>query len=1061
MAGSRRLVRLTVVAALLVGGALPSAIAAEKLHFNRDIRPILFDACVSCHGPDSASRQADLRLDQRDGAVEMGAIVPGDADSSEMIRRILSDEEYEQMPPPESKKTLTAEQIETLQRWVAEGAEYEPHWSFIPPKRPAPPQVANSWWPRNEIDHFVAAKLEEQKLSPAPEAARRALARRVSLDLTGLPPKPELVQEFLDDTRVDAYERLVDRLLESPDWGEHRARTWLDVARYGDTHGIHIDNYREMWKYRDWVIDAFNRNLPYDRFTLLNLAGDLVPGATLDDKVASGFNRCNITTSEGGAIDEEYNVLYARDRTETSALAWMGLTVGCAVCHDHKFDPVSQREFYELSAFFNNTTQRPMDGNVKDTPPIVVVPSAEDRQRWEALPKQIAQAETDVNTTRDAARPRFDEWLASATANDAAAFEPSQPADFVAPLDQAPAGEEKAPTTAAAVLGKARTLPLSQATKWAEGPFGAGQAAVIGDKAVAETPEAGDFDKDQPFYVSAWVKLPAAGASGAIVARMDEGADYRGWDLWVEGKRIGGHLIHNWPGNAIKVLAVNEAPTDKWVHVVLAYDGSRKADGYRVWIDGVKSALETKADALTETTRTEVPLKVGQRSGGSGAVGVAVTDLRVSSGALEETEISRLAGAPLAASLRRDPADRKPAEVEALFAWWLKEFDASHRDAVSRVASFRAEFAAIKARSPITHVMQERDTPATAFILDRGEYDQRLDEVKPDVPEVLPAFDEDLPRNRLGFAQWLLQEDHPLTARVTVNRFWQEVFGTGLVSTAGDFGVSGQLPSHPELLDWLAVEFRDSGWDVKRMYRLIVTSATYRQSAATTEDKIEHDPDNRLLSRGPRRRMDAEMVRDHALAASGLLVKRVGGPSVRPYQPPGVWEAVAMPDSDTRNYKQDHGDALYRRSLYTFWKRSAPPASMDVFNAPSRETCTITRECTNTPLQALVTLNDPQFIEASRVLAQRALTEGGADDDAKLQWIAERVLSRPLLDKEAEAIGKSLARLLEHYASNAESAEHLLTVGEAPVDEALPADRLAAWTMIASAIGNADEALNK
>jgi hypothetical protein len=1060
MAGSRRLVRLIVVAALVVGGTI-AANAVEPLRFNRDIRPILFDACVSCHGPDSASRQADLRLDQRDGAVEMGAIVPGDADASEMIRRILSDDEFEQMPPPESKKTLTAEQIETLKRWVAEGAAYEPHWSFIPPTRPASPQVANSWWPRNDIDRFIAARLEAEKLAPAPEADRRALARRVSLDLNGLPPKPELVQEFLNDTRADAYERLVDKLLDSPDWGEHRARTWLDVARYGDTHGIHFDNYREMWKYRDWVIDAFNRNLPYDRFTLLNLAGDLVPNATLDDKIASGFNRCNITTNEGGAIDEEYAVLYTRDRTETTALAWMGLTVGCAVCHDHKFDPVSQREFYELAAFFNNTTQRPMDGNVKDTPPMVVVPSAADRERWDALPAQIAQAETNVNTTRDAARPRFDEWLAKANANDAAAFEPSQPADFVAPLDQPPATEEKSPTTAASVLGQSRSLPLSPATKWVEGPLGAGQAAVIDDKAAVEIAEAGDLEKDQPFYVSAWIKLPAAGVSGSIVARMDEGNDYRGWDLWVEGKRIGGHLIHAWPGNALKVLTVNEAPTDKWIHVVLAYDGNLKASGYRVWIDGVKAALETKSDALTETTRTEVALKVGQRSAGSGAVGVAVTDLRISCGVLEETEINRLAGAPLASSLRRNHADRKPAEIEALFAWWLKEFDNPHRDAVANVASLQADLAAIKSRSPITHVMQERETPAAAFVLSRGEYDQRLDEVKPEVPEVLPAFSDDAPRNRLGFAQWLLRDDHPLTARVTVNRCWQEVFGTGLVSTAGDFGVSGQLPSHPELLDWLAVEFRESGWDVKRLYRLMVTSATYRQSAAATPEEVSRDPDNRLLSRGPRRRMDAEMVRDHALATSGLLVKRVGGPSVRPYQPPGVWEAVAMPESDTKSYTQDKGDALYRRSLYTFWKRAAPPASMDVFNAPSRETCTVTRECTNTPLQALVTLNDPQFIEAARVLAQRALHEGGADDNAKLHWIAEQVIARPLLDDEAKAISQSLGRLLEHYAADVESAKQLLTVGEAPVDESLPADKLAAWTLIASAISNADEALNK
>jgi len=791
------------------------ATAAEKLSFNRDVRPILAENCFTCHGPDSASRKADLRLDRRDAAVKSGAIAPGKPDESGMIHRIFSSDKDEVMPPRSIHKQLTAVQKEQLKAWIAAGAEYQPLWSFIPPARPALPAVHDANWVRNPIDRFVLAALEQRGLQPAPEADRRTLARRLSLDLTGLPPAAEMVEAFVNDKSPDACEKLVDRWMQSPHWGEHRARYWLDAARYADTNGIHFDNFREIWSFRDWVIDAFNQNMPFDRFTVEQLAGDLLPNATDEQRIATGFHRCNSTTNEGGAINEEYLVLYTRDRTETTSRVWMGLTANCAVCHDHKFDPLPQKEFYGLSAFFNNTKQAAMDGNIKDTPPVMFVAGTpQDRQQWKTIDGQIAEFKKQINDRKQAARADFEKWLAG-------------------PAQQ----------------------PLS--------------AKVLGFH-------------DKPYQ-----------------------------DLTAQ---------------------------------------------------------------LTETEKEKL---------------------------------------------------------------------------------------AIRARGSMAHVVEERAEPPRAYVLFRGDYDKRRDEVKPATPSFLPPMPAEEPRNRLGFARWLLRPEHPLTARVTVNRFWQEVFGTGLVKTTEDFGVNGETPVNQELLDWLAVDFRESGWDVKRLFRLMVTSAAYRQSAAATPEKLERDPQNRLLSRGPRFRMDAEMVRDHALAASGLLVAKIGGPSVKPYQPDGVWEAVAMPESNTRNYRADSGENLYRRSMYTLWKRAAPPASMDIFNAPTREACTVRRERTNTPLQALVTLNDPQFVEAARHLAETTLKQDGEKTESRIDFVARRLLARPLRPQEMQVVQSSLDALLKHYQANPEGAKSLLMVGQSPVDPKLNSSTLAAWTMLTNELMNLDEVLNK
>jgi hypothetical protein len=1044
-----------VFVAALVLLAAPATRAAAPVEYNRDVRPILSENCFACHGPDSAARKASLRLDRRDDAVKAGALVPGKPDESEMIRRILSTDPKESMPPRKTKKSLTSAQKDLLQRWVASGAEYQAHWSFIAPKRPALPAVKNAGWVRNPIDAFILHKLEEQGLQPAAEADRRTLARRLSLDLTGLPPAPAEVEKFVHDIQPDAYEKYVDRLLESAHWGEHRGRYWLDAARYADTHGIHFDNFREMWTYRDWVINAFNRNLPFDQFTIEQLAGDLLPNATIEQRIATGFNRCNITTNEGGAINEEYLVLYTRDRTETTSAVWMGLTANCTVCHDHKFDPLSQKEFYAMAAFFNNTTQQAMDGNIPDTPPILKVPRPQDRKRWSALGKELAQASKKVEDHKKAAAANFDKWLASVKPEHLAGKVPEGNLVLKAPLNEGTGNQVKV-----IVGGQVREVTLGQSIGWDAGKLSPKAYKV--EPGTLQLADAGDLEKDHGFSYGAWVKIGNLNQSGAFFARMEERADYRGWDLWLEGGKVGCHLVHSWPGDALKVATRASLKPNRWTHVFATYDASSKASGVAIYFDGVRQETETQADALKETIRTQVPLKIGQRNDGQRVDGLILQDLRLYGRTLASAEVAQLANNTRIASLVAIPSDKRTAaQRKDLFDWWLNDQDPIYQELNGRLAKLRHEEETLRAQGTVAHIMQERPEAPMAYVLFRGEYDKRRDPVKAGTPKALPPMSPELPLNRLGFARWLLQPEHPLTARVTVNRFWQEVFGTGIVRTAGDFGTQGELPSHPELLDWLAVEFRESGWDVKKFFKMIVTSSTYRQAATATREKLEKDPQNRLLSRGPRFRMDAEMIRDYSLATSGLLSPKIGGPSVKPYQPEGVWEAVAIIGSNTRDYQADSGPSLYRRSMYTFWKRSAPPASMDILNAPNRETCTVRRDRTNTPLQALVTLNDPQFVEAARYLAQTALKEGKASCDAAADVMAQRLLARPFREEEKKVVRASLDELLAYYKAHPEDAKKLIMVGQAKPEPSLDAGNLAAWTMLANELINLDEVLNK
>ena len=1012
---------LTLVGLVAIGQPV---LANDDLGYNRVIQPILRDNCYQCHGPDSGSRKADLRFDKRESPLDLKAIVPGDSASSEMIARILSDDPEEVMPPPDAHHQLTKDEKDILKRWVDAGAGYELHWSFIAPKQVEPPVVADERWSKTPIDRFLRSKMDEMKLTPSGPADRRTLARRVSLDLTGLPPTPEMVSTFVADESPNAYEKLIDQLLASPAWGEHRGRYWLDAARYADTHGIHFDNYREIWSYRDWVINAFNANKPFNQFAIEQLAGDLLPDRQLEQQVATGFNRCNITTNEGGAINEEYIVLYARDRTETTSQVFLGLTMGCAVCHDHKFDPVSQKEFYELSAFFNNTTQGAMDGNVKDTPPTIVVPRLEERDRWVAARKELEAAEGQIVARREAARPEFLTWLQTSDPKVVEATLPTEGLHLHARLDD---------------------RDVKTATKPS-----------------LEIASAGDFDTDQAFSYGLWVKPGDGNLNGALLARMNEDKQHRGWDLWMDNSRVGTHIIHDWDTNAVRVISKKKLPADVWSHVFVTYDGSSKAAGVSIYYDGKLQEASATNDNLKGSIKTDVPLKLGQRNSSAVINNAQFHDLRLYNRALSVEEVANLAATSRAIELiAKAPESRSKEQVEEIFGWYLTVRDEPTRTLRRAIDELQVETKAIQAQGTVAYVMNEKPEPASAFVLNRGDYDKRRDQVTANTPKILPAMPSDLPKNRLGLAEWLFLPENPLTARVTVNRFWQQMFGNGLVQTTGDFGLTGEIPSNPELLDWLAVEFRSMDWDVKRFFKMLVMTTAYQQSAATTPAAIEKDPSNRYLARGSRYRMDAEMIRDSALFVSDLLVDKIGGPSVRPYQPSGVWEAVAMPESNTSKYKQDTGDKLYRRSMYTLWKRAAPPASMDLLNAPNRETCTVRRELTNTPLQALVTLNDEQFVEAARHLAELVLQPADLSERERLSRLAGRLLNRPLRDPEVAVVENSLHTLLTYYRDHSAEAEKLVAVGETKPNEQLAKPELAGWTMLINELMNLDEVLNK
>ncbi len=996
-------------------------------------------------------------------------IVPGKADESLLIKRIYSNNPNYRMPPTFSHKTLTEEQKDILRRWIEQGATWKEHWAFIPPVKAVVPAVKDMSWPRNNIDRFVLAKLESNGLHPAAEADRRTLIRRVTLDLTGLPPTPDDVRAFVKDSSRNAYEKVVDRLLASPHYGEHRARYWLDAARYSDTQGFHFDNYREIWPYRDWVIAAFNKNMPFDRFTVEQLGGDLLPNATLDQKIASGFQRCNMTTNEAGVIPAEVDAMYAKDRADTTGTVWLGLTVGCATCHDHKFDPISQKDYYSLTSFFRNTTQPTMDMNIRDTPPVVYVPAAADRAKWDELNTRRDALRNELAGRRDKAVNEAGKWLESTEPREIGSY-----GALYRVLDLK-VGEEVEVTRS----GVSRSVAVPKEATIVDAADAHGKALHFNKDGKVSLPNVPEIDTAKPFTIASWIFIPKVKEDLAVASQYDtlEGEKdgkkkRRGWRFNIDSGNLGlyGHSPAIYlMGEDGKSISARPAPEftfkpDAWYHVVFTYDGRGRQRGFSIYVNGAAVTVIGRVDdteLLASSCKSIAPLVLGsyEKQGfeGGGISGFQILNRMVDA---EDAQLLYLSNS-IETAAKKSPELWTAAERDAAATYYEYVIDPSSRATIAKLHETEDAWNAIRLRSATTFVMQERtDAQPIAHVLYRGQYDQMREEVTPRVPSVLPPMTQSMPRNRLGLAMWIVDPANPLTARVTVNRFWQEVFGNGIVKTVEDFGSQGEPPTHPELLDWLAVDFRDSGWDVKRLFKMIVLSATYRQSAQTTREKIARDPDNRLLAHGPRFRMDAEMMRDYALSASGLLRPEIGGPSVKPYQPSNIWENVAMEQSNTRDYKQDSGDKLYRRSIYTFWKRAAPPPSMDILNAPSRETCTVRRERTNTPLQALVTMNDTQFVEAARVLAQNAL-EKNKQFKTEANYMASRLLARPLEARELEVLSKSYADFLAYYSSSPDDAGKLLRIGDAPTDTKLAKPQFAALTMVANEMMNLDEVLVK
>jgi mono/diheme cytochrome c family protein len=1045
-------------AGLLLPRAAAQAPAGKPVDFNRDVRPILSDNCFACHGPDDKQRMARLRFDTREGAfAKPGVIIPGDSANSNLIKRVTSKDPNFRMPPADSGHALNEQQIATLVRWVDEGARWSAHWAYQPPVRPQLPSVSNATWGRNAIDRFILARLEREGLKPSPEADKATLLRRVSLDLTGLPPTPQALDAFLADRSPDAYEKVVDGLLASPHYGERMALMWLDLARYADTHGYHIDSHRDMWPWRDWVIRAFNDNKPYDQFTIEQLAGDLLPNATTGQKIASGFNRNHMINFEGGAIPEEYQTEYVIDRLEATATTWMAMTLGCARCHSHKYDPLTQKEFYQFFAFFNTVSEEGLDGREGNAKPLLPLPTAEQKVRQDELAKAIAAREAELKSEAVTAAQR--EWEK----------------DYTGRVADSPRNGLAAHYTLDGSLSDISGHYQHGSTIKGDPAFGGGRigrAVGFDGETQVSFGNVDGFDRNDRFTLASWIKVDS-NVPLTLMHKLAGETDRRGWEMSFDDLGLVG--IQHWAGKLnVRVIArepdemIHLRTTERlsfgdWHHLTLTYDGTAKAAGLRLFIDGKPAAVEIIKDNLAGSCATDGALQIGYKPFGRPFKG-QLDDLRLYTRTLAESEIEQLAiRYPVLVILSGVNGKRTKDEAEQVRDYFLT-YAASdaYRQQYAELKNLRAQKKALDRSIVTTMVMDEMAKPRETFVLGRGDYRNKTEKVAPGVPAVLPPLPKDAPPNRLTLAKWLVDPQHPLTARVAVNRFWQMLFGIGIVKTSEDFGSQGEPPAHPELLDYLATEFIHSGWDVKATIKLIVTSATYRQSSRVTPELHERDPENRLLARGPRSRLQGELIRDNALAVSGLLNEEIGGPSVLPYQPAGLWEEMAFGDGfSAQAYRQSHGRDLYRRSMYTFWKRTVPPASLLTFDAPDREKCVARRALTNTPLQALVLMNDPTYVEASRALAMRTMREGGKDTTSRLRYAFRLATARWPSAQEANVLRDLLAKQMAVYRRDSKAAAALLKVGESPLDQKLDVAEAAAWTVVASAILNLDETISR
>jgi hypothetical protein len=1023
--------------------------AAPTVEFNRDVLPILSDKCFICHGPDAAAKKIPFRLDLEASAkADLGghrAIVEGSPETSEFVHRIFSENKSTRMPPTYSGLSLSQAERETLRAWIEQGAKWQQHWSFIPPIRPALPVVKNIAWVRNPIDAFILARLEKEGLRPSPEADRQKLIRRVSLDLTGLPPTPAETDAFLNDKSSDAYERVVDRLLASPRYGERMAARWLDAARYADSNGYQYDAERIMWRWRDWVIDSFNRNQPFDQFTVEQLAGDLLPNATLDQKIATGFNRNHRANTEDGIVPEEYAVEYVVDRVETTSTVFMGVTLGCARCHNHKYDPFTQKEFYQVFAYFNNVPELGRAMKYGNSPPVVAAPTRDQQASLNRLEERIQIFRAFLATHKSSIEKAQTKWEKTSAQSIQDYWTPKSTLEAVFPMSSASEGKP---------VGGLFSIH----------PGRIGTAARFDGKTYLDAGDVAGFDIEDRFTLSAWVysdDIP----DGSVASRMEDNSKGKGYGLHINHGKVHVNLTSNWADDAIRVETEETLAPKRWSHVALTYSGSRMAEGVHVYIDGQAAKLKVELDSLYRPFRNagrpvREPFRIAGGWGASRRFKGLLDDIRIYREVLSGNELSALAaGAPIQ-ELARKPADQRSNIDRFQLRRYFLEYaaPADVREAFAKQLSLEQEEQELQRTFPTVMVMAERPTRNDTFILQRGAYNVHGEKVEPGVPAVLPPLPESVPSNRLGFARWLVSPRNPLLARVTVNRFWQMCFGTGIVKTSEDFGRQGEWPSHPELLDWLATQFIRTGWDVKAMQKLIITSAAYRQASEGTPALIERDPENRLVARGPRYRLPAEMIRDEALYAAGLLVERVGGPSVKPYQPEGLWKEIGMQDMD---YTQGKGPDLYRRSLYTFWKRTVAPPMQANFDAALRESCVVRDARTNTPLQALNLMNDVTFVEASRFIGQRMMQSGGADPADRLRYGFRLVTGRWPAKAEEDVLRANLQFHIDFFSSKAEQVDLYLKQGDSAPDPKLNRTQLAAYASVASLLLNLDETISK
>ena len=1027
------------IAVVILGFAVVdrAALAVDAVDFQRDIRPLLSDRCIVCHGPDAERREADLRLDAKEDAFRASEsgdgshiIVPGEPSKSELYLRVTSPDADVRMPPPSSKLAISEEEVALLKSWIEQGANWREHWSFSPLEAITPPQVKDVGRLHNPVDNFILAKLQEAGLVPSVRASREKLIRRLTFDLTGVPPTLEEIDAYLADESPDAYETVVDRLLKSPRYGERMTSDWLDVARYSDTYGYQVDRDRFVWPWRDWVIKALNDNLPYDGFITQQLAGDLLPNATDDQILATTFNRLHPQKVEGGSVPEEFRIEYVTDRAQTFATAFLGLTLECARCHDHKYDPLLQTEYYQLCAFFDNIDEAGLYSYFTPAVPTPTLRLADDamKDKIAELDKRIAEEEAKLKQLALDRRAVFAALLTSALATSNETLVPGLIKHLA--FDEVAAPNKSVP-------GKV------------------GQAVQLtGDDGIGL--DVGNFMRSQPFSVALWMNTPNVKERAVVFHRSRAWTDAgsRGYELLLEEGRLNVALIHFWPGNAISVRTREPIATNEWLHVAITYDGSSRSAGLRIYVNGKPAETETVRDNLYKeiTGGGGDNITIGERFRDRGFAGGLVDEFRVYGRQLSPLEVAQLHDDhSLADALADAGRTNRDVSNNDVYDYCLTAIDQEFQSQLAALQRAREAKAAAEESLEEIMVMHELPGLRQTYLLTRGAYDAPGDPVAPGTPRIFPPMPEDAPANRLGLAQWVTDPRHPLTARVAVNRFWQMVFGNGLVRTPEDFGRQGQPPSHPELLDWLAQDFVEHDWDVKRFMKMLVMSATYQQSSAVTAAPLARDPENRLLGRSPSHRLTAEMVRDNALAVSGLLVDRIGGPPARPYEVEVSFTPVG----------RDKGDGLYRRSLYTYWKRTGPAPAMMALDASKRDVCRVKRERTASPLQAFVLLNDPQFVEAARMLAARLIKQHVDDTDAVLVDMFRLLTSRRPSEAEQVVLRSLFDQQLTDFTNDAERAAQYLKTGDAPLDDSLDAPRLAALAVVANTLLSFDECVMK